>query len=108
MRIAVVAFSLLLSSCSVLLPYHENKLCERGIDGGVCGRISAVYRDTVRYPEKYLGDSCKICTEDMSLAMYELSGSEHREYARENCPVCLRGQMESRVSEKTNRGGERK
>lgn len=48
---AVVVLSL--ASCSILLPYHENKLCERGATHGVCGRVSAVYEDTVQNPCKY-------------------------------------------------------
>lgn len=55
MKTFVITIALLLSSCSVLLPYHENKLCERGATYGVCGRVSAVYEDTVKYPCKYTG-----------------------------------------------------
>jgi len=40
------------SGCSsVLLPYHENFLCERGKTGGYCGSLREVY-EVIKYQEK--------------------------------------------------------
>lgn len=45
----------LLSGCShkVFLPYEERKLCEMGAKGGYCGRLSDIYEDTLKNPQRY-------------------------------------------------------
>lgn len=42
-----------MSSCSLMMPYHEEKLCTKGKGEGVCGSLSDVYEDTVAHPENY-------------------------------------------------------
>ena len=47
-------FFVFLSSCSkVLMPYAEDRLCNKGVAYGQCGRISEVYEDSFENPWKY-------------------------------------------------------
>ena len=50
----LVLISVFISSCSqMLMPYAEEKLCNKGVAYGYCGRISEVYEDTLKNPWKY-------------------------------------------------------
>jgi hypothetical protein len=53
--ILLLALALLMSGCSskILLPYEEEKLCNKGLGYGVCGSLSDVYEDTLKNPEFY-------------------------------------------------------
>lgn len=54
MVILVTFVGFLISSCSqILMPYAEEKLCNKGVAYGYCGRISEVYEDTLKNPWKY-------------------------------------------------------
>jgi hypothetical protein len=51
----LLLFALFMSGCSskILLPYEDEKLCNRGPGFGVCGSLSDVYKDTFERPELY-------------------------------------------------------
>jgi hypothetical protein len=51
----LLLFALFMSGCSpkILLPYEEEKLCNRGAGYGVCGSLSDVYEDTLKNPWFY-------------------------------------------------------
>jgi len=53
--ILLSAFALLLSGCaSMIMPYAEEPLCRKGVEGGYCGSLSDVY-DAVtceQYPKQ--------------------------------------------------------
>jgi uncharacterized protein YceK len=53
--VLLLLFALSMSGCSskILLPYEEEKLCNKGSGYGVCGSLSDVYRDTLENPEFY-------------------------------------------------------
>jgi len=53
--ILLIVISLIFSSsCSkMLMPYAEEKLCNKGVAYGYCGRISEIYEDTLKHPWKY-------------------------------------------------------
>jgi uncharacterized protein YceK len=53
--VLLLLFALFMSGCSskILLPYEEEKLCNKGSGYGVCGSLSDVYRDTLGNPEFY-------------------------------------------------------
>lgn len=55
MRLIFLALGLVfLSSCSsMLLPYHEEPLCRKGVSGGFCGSLSEIYEDMEKNPQKY-------------------------------------------------------
>lgn len=54
MILVLLALTIFLSSCSqMLMPYAEEKLCNKGVAYGYCGRISEVYEDTLKNPWKY-------------------------------------------------------
>jgi len=40
------------SSCSIMLPYHESFECSRGTNGGYCGPINKVYKETLIQQQK--------------------------------------------------------
>jgi len=44
--------SMVLSSCSsiskIMMPYHENFECNRGVDYGYCGPLDKVYQQTLK------------------------------------------------------------
>jgi len=42
-RAFLLLLLLLLSSCA-MMPYSNDTLCSRGKEGGLCGRVSDVYR----------------------------------------------------------------
>lgn len=42
------------SGCTKLIfPYHEEKICRKGIGQGYCGSVSEIYEDSVRNPWRY-------------------------------------------------------
>jgi len=53
--IILLLFALFMSGCSskILLPYENEKLCNKGFGYGVCGSLSDVYEDTLKNPEFY-------------------------------------------------------
>jgi len=54
MIIALLILMLFSTSCSqMLMPYAEEKLCNKGVAYGYCGRISEVYEDTFKNPWRY-------------------------------------------------------
>jgi hypothetical protein len=46
-----ILIALLLSACaSMIMPYAEEPLCRKGVEGGYCGSLSDVY-DAVSYEQ---------------------------------------------------------
>lgn len=50
-----IAFLSLLSSCSskLLVPFEEEKVCQKGVGYGYCGRVSEVYEESLKNPWKF-------------------------------------------------------
>jgi thioredoxin-related protein len=44
----IIAVSLFISACSVLMPYEEDFACKVPTGVGMCGSISDVYKETSR------------------------------------------------------------
>ncbi|MEM1673110.1 MAG: hypothetical protein QXX12_02080 [Nanopusillaceae archaeon] len=54
-KIVLVFVSLFLTACSpkLLVPFEEEKVCQKGVGYGYCARITDIYEDSVKNPYKY-------------------------------------------------------
>jgi len=48
--ISTIILLMIFTGCSskVFLPYEENQLCKRGLNEGVCGSVSQVYKESFK------------------------------------------------------------
>lgn len=54
-KVLLVLTSLFLTACSskIIIPFEEEKVCQKGIGYGYCARITDIYDDSVKRPYKY-------------------------------------------------------
>lgn len=49
----IASLGIFLSSCSILVPYHQHYTCKMPPAHGICGSVSKVYTETVKNPKKF-------------------------------------------------------
>jgi len=53
MVILLVVIPFVAGCSSMLMPYNEEPLCNKGVQSGWCGSVSEIYEDMEENPKKY-------------------------------------------------------